>query len=69
LVIIGFQKGGVVKKKRFSEEQVAFAPRQAETGTSVQEVVLKMGISEATLYNWRQKYSELGISELRRLFW
>jgi putative transposase len=36
-------------KKRFFEEQVAFALRQAETGTSVQEVVRKMGISEATI--------------------
>jgi putative transposase len=54
-------------KKRFSEEQIAFALRQAETGTSVQEVVLKMSISEATFYNWTKKYGGLGISELRRL--
>ena len=54
-------------KKRFSEEQIAFALRQAETGTSVQEVVRKMGISEATFYNWKKKYGGLGISELRRL--
>ena len=54
-------------KKRFSEEQIAFALRQAETGTSVQEVVRKMGISEATFYNWKKKYGGLGVSELRRL--
>jgi putative transposase len=33
-------------KKRFSEEQIAFALRQAETGISVQEVVRKMSVSE-----------------------
>ena len=54
-------------KKRFSEEQVAFALRQAETGISVQEVVRKMGISEQTFYRWKKKYGGLGISELRRL--
>ena len=54
-------------KKRFSEEQIAFALRQAETGTSVQEVIRKMGISEATFYNWKKKYGGLGVSELRRL--
>ena len=54
-------------KKRFSEEQVAFALRQAETGISVQEVILKMGISEQTFYRWKKKYGGLGISELRRL--
>ena len=54
-------------KKRFSEEQVAFALRQAETGISVQEVIRKMGISEQTFYHWKKKYGGLGISELRRL--
>ena len=54
-------------KKRFTEEQIAFALRQAETGTSVAEVCRKMGISEATFYNWKKKYGGLGVSELRRL--
>ena len=54
-------------KKHFSEEQVAFALRQAETGISVQEVIRKMGISEQTFYRWKKKYGGLGISELRRL--
>ena len=54
-------------KKRFSEEQVAFALRQAETGISVQEVIRMMGISEQTFYRWKKKYGGLGISELRRL--
>ena len=54
-------------KKHFSEEQVAFALRQAETGISVQEVIRKMGISEQTFYRWKKKYGGLGISELQRL--
>ena len=54
-------------KKRFSEEQVAFVLRQAETGISVQEVIRKMEISEQTFYRWKKKYGGLGISELRRL--
>jgi len=54
-------------KKRFSEEQIAFALRQAETGTPVAEVIRKMGISEQTFYRWKKKYGGLGISELRKL--
>tara|TARA_R110002049_G_scaffold302911_1_gene496480 strand:+ start:40716 stop:40931 length:216 start_codon:yes stop_codon:yes gene_type:complete len=38
-----------------------------ETGTRIQEVCRKMGISEATFYNWKKKYGSLGVSELRRL--
>lgn len=44
-----------------------FALRQADTGVAVAEVCRKMGISEATYYNWKQKYGGLGVPELRRL--
>ena len=56
-----------MKKSKFTEEQIAFALKQAELGTSVEEVCRKMGISDATFYNWRKKFGELGPSELRRL--
>jgi len=56
-----------MKKSKFTEAQIIFALRQAETGMSVQEVCRKMGISEATYYNWKKKYGGLGTSELRRL--
>ena len=56
-----------MKKTKYTEEQIAFALRQAETGTRVAEVFRKMGISEATFYNWKKKYGGLGVSELRRL--
>lgn len=56
-----------MKKSKFSDEQIAFAIKQSETGTKVSEVCRKMGISEATLYNWKKKYGGLGPSELRRL--
>jgi putative transposase len=35
-----------VKKSTFTEEQIAFALRQAETGTPVAEVIRRMGVSE-----------------------
>lgn len=44
-----------------------FALKQAESGVSVSEVCRKMGISEATFYNWKKKYGQVGVSELRRL--
>jgi putative transposase len=54
-------------KKNFTEEQIAFALKQAEHGTPVLEVIRKMGISEQTFYRWKKKYGGLGMSELRRL--
>jgi putative transposase len=56
-----------MRKSRFTEEQIAFALRQAETGTKVSEVCRKMGVAEATFYNWKKKYGGLGVTELRRL--
>ena len=56
-----------MKKTRYTDEQIAFALRQAETGTPVQEVILKTGICEQTFYRWKKLYSGLGSSELRRL--
>ena len=56
-----------MKKSRYIEEQIAFALKQNEVGTSVAEICRKLGISEATFYKWRQKYAGLGPSELRRL--
>ena len=56
-----------MKKSKFSEDQIAFALKQAELGTTVDEVCRKMGISEATFYLWRKKYQNLGPSEVRRL--
>ena len=56
-----------MKKSKYTEEQIAFALRQVETGTRVTEVCRKLGISEPTLYNWKKKYGGMGVSELKRL--
>lgn len=56
-----------MKKSRFTEDQIAFALKQAELGISVEEVCRKMGVSDATFYVWRKKYAGVGPSELRRL--
>lgn len=56
-----------MRKSKFTEEQIAFALRQAQAGTRVEEVCRKFGISQATFYNWKRKYAGLGVSELRRL--
>ena len=56
-----------MKKSKFTESQIIFALKQAETGVTVAEVCRKMGISEATFYAWKKKYGGLGTAELRRL--
>jgi len=56
-----------MKRKRYSNEQIAFALRQAENGTTVEEVCRKLGVSEATFYRWKQQFAGMGVVEIRRL--
>ena len=56
-----------MKKTRYTEEQIAYALRQAELGTPVAEVVRKMGDSEQTFYRWKKQYAGMGVGEIRRL--
>jgi putative transposase len=56
-----------MKKSKFSEEQILFALRQAEAGLAVEDICRKLGISQATFFRWKQRYSAMGTGELRRL--
>jgi putative transposase len=56
-----------MKRSRFTEGQILAVLKDADTGRSVAEICRKMGISDASFYNWRKKYGGLGPSELRRL--
>jgi putative transposase len=56
-----------MRKSRFTEEQIAYALKQSELGTKVEEICRKLGISDATFYKWRQKYGGMGPSELRKM--
>jgi putative transposase len=56
-----------MRKSTFTEEQITYALRQAESGTPVLEVCRKLGISEQTFYRWKKKFAGMGVAELQRL--
>lgn len=51
-----------MKKSRCTEEQIAFALKQAEMGTPVAEIIRRMGVSEQAFY--RGKRSVPGQGEM-----
>ncbi len=55
------------KKSKFTEEQIAFALRQAEAGLAVEDICRKLGVSQATFFRWKQRFGQMGTAELRRL--
>ena len=56
-----------MKRSRFTEEQIAYALRQAEAGTPAGDVCRQLGVSEASFYVWKKKFAGLGVTELRKL--
>ncbi len=56
-----------MKRTRYTNEQIAFALRQAEAGSRVSEVCRKIGVSEQTFYRWKKRFAGMGVAELRRL--
>jgi hypothetical protein len=49
-----------MKRSKFSEEQIAYALRQAESGTPVPDVCRQPGVSEAIFCVWKKKFAHLG---------
>ncbi len=56
-----------MKGKRFTEEQIAYALRQAESGTPVADVCRQLGVSEASFYLWKKRFGRHGLTEIREL--
>ena len=57
----------MIKRKRYSVEQIVSAVKQHEQGTAATEICRRLGIAEATFYRWRQQYGGLEPNEAREL--
>jgi len=51
-----------MKKSRFSDVQILAILKQGENGVPVADLCREHGISNATYYNWRSKYSDMDAS-------
>jgi len=54
-------------RKKYTEGQIALVVKELENGAKVEDLCRKLGVSEATVYNWRKRYAGMSIPEARRL--
>ena len=54
-------------RKKFTEEQIIGALKQAEAGVRVADLCRQLGISEGTFHRWRAKYGGLEIDDAKRV--
>ncbi len=56
-----------MKKSRYTESQIIKAIKENEQGRKVDEICRELGITPATFYTWRKKYSGMEVSHLKKL--
>ena len=56
-----------MKNTRFTETQIVSSLKQQEAGKPTKELCREHGISEATFYNWKNKYGGMEASDVKRL--
>jgi putative transposase len=57
----------MTRRKRYTEEQIIAILKEAEAGAPLADLCRRHGMSSASYYQWKAKYSGLTVSDLRRL--
>jgi putative transposase len=56
-----------MKKSKFTETHIVKALMEHESGRSARDVCRVLGVSTVILYNWKQWYGGLEVSDVQRM--
>ncbi len=56
-----------MRKSCYTETQIITILKAVEAGRTVKDVCGEYGISDATYYNWKSKYSGMEASDIKRM--
>lgn len=54
-------------KKRFTEEQIIRVLEEGRAGMKVEELCRKHGISHPTYYNWKAKFADMTVPDVKKM--
>lgn len=54
-------------RKRYTQDQILKALREIESGATIASVARASGVTEQTLYRWREQYGGMSKSDLAEL--
>ncbi len=55
------------RKSQFTDEQIIRALREIDNGAKTSDVCRRLGITEQTIYRWKQKFGGMDVNEAKRL--
>ncbi len=56
-----------MRKSKFTETQIITMLKEHESGIKTSDICRKNGISQATFFKWKSKYSGLEVNDLKRM--
>lgn len=56
-----------MKKSKFNESQIISVLKQQQAGMSVSDICREPGISQSTFFNWKSKYGDMDLNNLKRM--
>lgn len=56
-----------MKRSNFTESQIVSILKQQDQGMTVNDICREHGISQATFFKWKKKYSGMDVGHLKKL--
>lgn len=55
------------RKSKFTDEQIIRALREIEAGAKQTDVARRLGVTEQSIYRWKERFGGMNVSEAKRL--
>lgn len=57
----------MARKSKFTDEQIVRAVREVEAGANQTDVARRLGVTQQTIYRWKERWGGVEVNEAKRL--